>query len=99
MLSLLIISVDRKVYFGYVSRSMSSRYHHSSSYWSLLTTSVNWILFFVFSHPSVAIPSILDETGRNPLYPKFRRTTDVQQFVKDLNSGEFHFLLLFNIYY
>jgi hypothetical protein len=35
----------------------------SSSYWTLLNI-VNWILFFVFSHPSVAIPSILDETGR-----------------------------------
>jgi hypothetical protein len=30
------------------------------------STSVNWILFFVFSHPSVAIPSILDDAGRNP---------------------------------
>ena len=67
----------------------------SSSYWTLVNI-VNWILFFVFSHPSVAIPSILDDAGRNPLFPKFRRTTDVQQFVKDFCSGEFNFLL-FNI--
>jgi hypothetical protein len=89
-----IASWMQRCTFGYVNPSADL--WTSSSYWTLVNI-VNWILFF--SHPSVAIPSILDETGRNPLYPKFRRTTDVQQFVKDLNSGEFHFLLLFNIYY
>jgi hypothetical protein len=81
--------------FGYANPSADP--WTKSSHWTHFNI-VNWILFFVFSHPSVAIPSILDRTGRNPLFPKFRRTTDVQQFVKDFCSGEFNFLW-FNIYY
>jgi hypothetical protein len=43
-------------------------------------------LDFIFRlpHPSVTILSIMDEAGRNPLFPIFRRTLDVQQFVKVL---------------
>jgi hypothetical protein len=50
----------------------------------LLLNIVNWILFFVISHSSVAIPSILDETGRKSSFQYSLRTTDEEQFVKEL---------------
>ena len=71
--------------FGYVSRSMSSRYHHSSSYnWSLLNNIVNWILFFVRS-PIRRSPSLpFWMKPEEIFFPILRRTTDEEQFVKEL---------------
>ena len=55
---------------------------------------------FYFSSSPIRRSSILDETGRKSSFSKFSvDVADVQQqFVKDLNSGEFNFLW-FHIYH